>query len=218
MSSKTIKFINWALSITLCGLGVSLCTKAAFGLSMIAAPPYILHCFLRESFPWYTQGMSEYVWEAVILVITCLAVGRFRIRYLLSLVTAVLSGFIIDFWLSVLGGNGMYESFAVRIIAFICGAAIISLAVAFVFRTNFPPQVYELLVGEISDKYHFDKSKTKLINDLAMLIITIVFARALNHSWEGVGIGTIIVAFLNAPLIDFFGRIIDRIEKKQQRR
>ena len=213
MNKKAVNIINWILGVALCSLGVSLCTKAALGLSMIAAPPYIVHCFMHEIFSWYTQGTSEYIWETVLLILTCIAVRRFKPKYLLSFLTAVLSGFIIDFWLMILGGNGMYESMTVRIIAFIIGSAIISLAIAFVFRTTLPPQVYELLVSEISERYNIDKSKTKWVNDIVMLVIAVVLSRVLTHSWTGVGIGTIIVTIINAPLISFFGKIIDKIEK-----
>lgn len=212
MNKKFVNIINWVLSVTLCGLGICLCTKASLGLSMIAAPPYIIHCFFKELFPWYTQGTSEYIWEAVLLVITCVIVRKFKPKYLLSFLTAIISGFAIDFWIWVFGGNSMYESMPIRILAFAGGSAIISVAIAFVFRTTLPPQVYELLVGEISDKYHFDKSKTKLVFDISMFVVTIVLARVLTHSWTGVGIGTVIVTFANAPMIAFFGKIIDKIE------
>ena len=213
MNKKAINIINWVLGIVLCCLGICFCTKAAFGLSMIAAPPYIIHCFFRDTLSWYTQGTSEYIWEAFLVVVTCLAVRKFKPKYLLSLLTAVVSGFIIDFWLWVFGGNGVYESMVIRVIAFIGGSLLISLAIAFVFRTTLPPQVYELIVSEISDKYHIDKSKTKLFNDIIMLAITIILSRALTHSWTGVGIGTVIVTFINAPMIKLFGKVIDRIEK-----
>ena len=213
MNKKVVNIVNWVLSVTLCSLGICLCTKASLGLSMIAAPPYIIHCFFREALPWYTQGTSEYIWEAVLIVVTCLAVQKFKPKYLLSVLTAVISGFVIDFWIWVFGGNGMYESLPARIIAFVLGSVIISIAIAFVFRTTLPPQVYELLVTEISEKYGFDKSRTKLVNDIAMLVITVVLARLLTHSWTGVGVGTVIVTFANAPMIKFFGKIIDKIEK-----
>jgi len=49
----------WLLGILLCSLGVSLCTKAGFGLSMIAAPPYILHLKLSLLSPFFTQGSAN---------------------------------------------------------------------------------------------------------------------------------------------------------------
>lgn len=213
MNKKIINFANWLISITLCGLGICLCTKASFGLSMIAAPPYIIHCFMCEALPWFTQGTAEYFWEAVILVVLCIIIRSFKPKFLLSFVTAIISGLIIDFWLWVFGGSETYESFPIRIIAFVVGCAIISIAIAFVFRTTMPPQVYELVVNGISDKFGFDKSKTKLGFDITMLIITVLLSRILTHAWTGVGIGTVIVTFANAPMIKFFGKIIDKIEK-----
>ena len=86
MKQKKISKMNelaWVIGIVVCSLGVCLCTKADFGLSMIAAPPYILHYALRGVFPWFTQGRAEYAWQALLLLGMCLAVGRFRWRYLL---------------------------------------------------------------------------------------------------------------------------------------
>ena len=89
----------WVVGIVVCALGVALCTKADFGLSMIAAPPFILHYALRGLFPWFTQGTAEYVWQGVLLLLMCAAVQRFRWRYLLSFGTAVIAGLAIDGWL-----------------------------------------------------------------------------------------------------------------------
>lgn len=211
----TLNIVNWVLSITLCGLGICLCTKASFGLSMIAAPPYIIHCFVRDFLPGYTQGTSEYVWEGLLIIITCVIVRRFRPKYLLSLLTAVISGLVIDFWLWVFGGNGVFETMTLRVIAFALGITITALAIAFVFRTKLPPQVYELVVTEVSDKYGFDKNKTKLVNDIIMFAVTVLLALFLTRSWDGVGIGTVIATVVNAPLIKFFGKIIDKAEKTE---
>ena len=89
----------WVIGIVVCALGVALCTKADFGLSMIAAPPFIFHYALRGVFPWFSQGTAEYVWQGVLLLLMCLAVRRFRWRYLLSFGTAVIAGLCIDGWL-----------------------------------------------------------------------------------------------------------------------
>ena len=54
MSMKKISRMNeiaWVIGIAGCALGVCLCTKANFGLSMIAAPPYIFHIALRDRLP-----------------------------------------------------------------------------------------------------------------------------------------------------------------------
>lgn len=203
--------INWVLGVLLCTLGVSLCTKANFGLSMIGAPPYILHVWLRNSYAWFSQGTAEYVWEAIILAVMCLIIRQFRARYLLSFFTAVISGFCIDGWLFLLGGNGPYALLLSRILALAGGELITALSIAFFFRTTLPLQVYELAVMEISSKFNYDKSKVKYINDGIMLVLALALSLILTHGLTGIGIGTVIITFVNAPLIALFGKLLDRL-------
>lgn len=213
MKAKKIRKMNeisWLLGIIFCTLGVCLCTKANFGLSMIAAPPYIIHLRMIRFFPWYTQGTSEYLWQGLLLIVLCGVVRRFRVRYLFSFVTAFLSGNMLDIWLRLFSGNGAFEPMWLRCIAYVLGVCTTALAIAFYFRTRLPLQVYELIVAEISDKFGKDINKTKHAYDAAMLVVSAVLAPVLNGSFRGVGIGTVITTLVNAPLIAFFGSVIDR--------
>ena len=202
--------IAWVIGIVGCAFGVCLCTKANFGLSMIAAPPYIFHVTLRDHFPWFTQGTSEYIWQGILLLFMCTVTARFRWRYLLSFGTAVISGLCIDFWFLLLGGNGAYESLWMRIAAFVCGAGFTALSIAFVFRTSLPIAIYELLVREIADRFKLNINRVKLANDIVMLLLSAVLALTLTGGFNGFGPGTIVITFINAPLIAFFGKLIDR--------
>ena len=202
--------IGWIVGVLLCAFGVSMFTKADFGLSMIGAPPYILHYALREMIPWYTQGTSEYFFQGVEMIIMCLIIGRFKPKYLLSFGSSVLAGLTIDMWLAILGGNGAYESMIMRIIAFVIGESAIAMAVALFFRTTMPIQVCELVVCEISERYHLNKNKFKLWFDVFMMALSCTLAVVLHTGFNGIGIGTVIVVFINAPLITLFGKILDK--------
>ena len=201
----------WVIGIIVCALGVAMCTKANFGLSMIAAPPYIFHVWLRDVFPWFTQGTSEYVWQAFLMIMMCVIIRSFRARFLLSFGTAMLSGFVLDGWLWLFGGNGAYEELWLRIVMFVLGEFVTALAVAFIFRTTLPVQVCELAVCEISAKFKLDKNKVKLGYDILMLVISAVLSFTLTGGFGGFGIGTILITLVNAPLITFFGKILDKI-------
>ena len=209
---KKYNIINWALGIVFCSLGVSFCTKAGLGLSMIAAPAYILHLWAEKFLPWFSQGTSEYVFEALMLIVTCLLVRQFHWRYLLSFGVAVVSGLCIDGWLSVLGGGAAYGNLAMQIFAFAAGAVITSFGVACFFHTMLPLQVYELLVSEVADVWGKDKSKVKYIYDFCMLALALAMALLLNRSWKGIGIGTLVMTVINAPMIRFFGKWIEKVE------
>lgn len=212
---NVINVVNWLLGISLCAFGICLCTKADFGLSMIAAPPYIVHVRLRELLPWYSQGTSEYIWEALIFVILCIIIRRFKLKGVLSFITAVLSGLLIDLFFIPLGGNAPCESMALRLVCFIIGVPLISLAIAFVFRTTMPPQVYELAVGEIAKSFNLKIDRVKLGFDIVMFVLSVSLSLILTKGFTGIGVGTVIVTFINAPMISFFGKLIDKVEKNQ---
>ena len=214
--NRIMNIMNWVMGMLLCPLGIAFYTKANFGLSMVAAPAYIIHIKLKEMFSWYTQGTSEYIFQTILIIILSAVIKRFNKKYLLSFFIAVLSGFIIDGWLFVLGGNMPYESMAMRIFAFIIGELALAIAIAFFFRTDMPVQIYELAVNEISDKWGFNKNRVKLIHDISMLVLSIILAIVLNQNFKGLGIGTIIITLVNAPLIKFFGEIIDRTFGKRK--
>ena len=48
------------------------------------------------------------------------------------------------------------------------------------------------------------------VNDIVMLVLSAVLAFVLTGGFNGFGPGTILITFINAPLIAFFGKIIDR--------
>lgn len=200
----------WVLGILLCSLGVCLCTKAGFGLSMIAAPAYILHIKLFPLSSFFTQGACEYLWQGLLLVLLCLGVGRFRFRYLLAFGTGIIFGLVLDGWFLLFGGNAVCASMGMRIVAFILGELITTLAVAFYFRTRWPLQIYELMVTEIADRYRLAAPRIKLVYDISMLAVSLLLAGILNRSLDGIGIGTVIITAVNAVLIGLFGKLLDR--------
>ena len=213
MQRKKIKHMNeaaWVLGVILCPLGVSLCTKADLGLSMIAAPAYILHLFLEQFSAFFSQGRTEYAWQAFLLLTLICIIRRFRFRYLLCFASAFIAGVVLDGWLQVVGGSQTPDSLLVRILCFAAGECITALAIAFYFRTSLPLQIHELIVTEIADRYHLDSHKVKVVQDTSMLLISLLFAWLLNGSWQGIGIGTIIITLVNATLISLFGKLLDR--------
>lgn len=201
----------WIIGTLLCALGRVLCTKSGFGLSMIGAPPYIIHLKLWEKYPFFTQGTSEYVFQAFLFVLVCAMLRTVKVKHLLSFVTAIILGIVIDGWLFVFGGNTVYDALWLKTVCFVFGELLTALSIAFLFRTSLPLQMYEVFVLEISSKFNIKKDMVKLWFDASMLILSVLLAMVLNKNLEGVGIGTIIITVVNAPLIKLFGRLLDRI-------
>lgn len=214
-SDNKYNLINWIAGNLLCMLGIALATKSDFGLSMIAAGPYVLHVWLRETLPWFTQGTAEYFYELIVLVIACVIIREFKLKYLLTFAEAFIAGLVLDGWFSILGGNGAYESMPLRLLAFVLGLVICGFGVAFFFRTTLPLQAYDFAVVRVAEKYGLQQSRVKLANDCIMLAVSIILSLTLTKKLTGIGVGTVVTTLLNSTVIAAWGKLIDRMERRK---
>ena len=184
--------------------GAALITAANFGVSMVVAPAYLI----SEKIPFLTFGMSEYIFQAFLLAVFCAVVGRFRVKYLLSFVTAFIYGNLLDLDLFIhsLGGNYV---FGVRVLLFAAGVVATAIGVAFFFNTYLPLGVYELFVKGLCDRFSLDIGKTKIAYDCSSLAVACVMSVAFFGLWplRGIGLGTLICALLNGVVISAFSKL-----------
>ena len=222
---KPLRFgeLYWLFGVLFVSLGVAICSKADLGVSMIAAPPFILQEAISSLLPWSTVGTMEYLFQGFLLILLCIVVRRAKIKYLFSFVVAFLYGLVLDFWLFLLGRD-TYDAVWLRGIMLIVGDCITALGVACFFRTYLPLQVYELFLSEVSDRYGYKVAKTKLFYDLASLFLSIILAFCLNldansfdwskiyyTAYHYIGAGTVLTTVINAPIIAFFGKILTKL-------
>lgn len=200
----------WILGIVLCGLGVCFATKSGFGVSMIVAPAYVLHRKLSLFFDFFTFGVGEYVLQGTLVLLLCLFLRRFKWKYLLSFLTAVLYGLAVDGWRFLLGSE-VYGEMWQRVLSCAGGVIITSFAIALFLRTYLPQQSYELVVKELVVCRKWAFFKVKWIFDLSSLALAILLMLVLfgRFDTEMVGIGTLIVTFINTPMITLCGKLLD---------
>lgn len=208
---KKTNEVFWLFGNIFCAFGIALCTKSGLGLSMIAAPPFILNQFLVQFSPFFSQGACEYIFQAFLLLIMCLIIKRFKWKYLLSFATAFIFGNMVDFALWVCGGQALYDTMLLRVIAFIVSELLISFAIACYFRTNLPLCVYELFVVAIADRFKVPSHKIKMIFDYSMLAISVLMTLCFFGKFVGVGIGTVILTLVNSHIIKLWGKLLDKI-------
>lgn len=213
----------WLLGITLVALGVSLCSKTNLGVSMIAAPAFILYDVINPLWNSFSVGVAEYMFQGLILILLCIIVRTFNWRYLLAFAVAVIYGYVLDLFLWLFDGitaDALWQ----RWILLIAGDTITALGVACFFRTYMPLQVYELFVAEISKKFKLSINKTKWGFDLSLLAISITlavifFARAdgfdiasiTSSSFHNIGLGTIVTTLINSPIIAIMGKLLNKL-------
>ena len=214
--------LMWVLGVIFVALGVSICSKADLGVSMIAAPAFIINDAVSSLWDGFSVGMMEYLVQGVMLIILCIVVQRVNWRYLLAFLVAIIYGYVLDLWLFIFK-DVYFEEIYMQWIMLIVGDVITALGVACFFKTYLPLQVYELCVAEVSDRYKFDIHKTKWAFDMLCLVLSIILAFAISQdagefdwstiyksSYHHLGLGTIITTLINAPIIAGWSKLLDK--------
>lgn len=210
--SKTNELM-WLLGIIFVAFGVAICSKANLGVSMIAAPAFIIYEAIAPLWSGFSVGMTEYLIQGVILVVLCIVVRKFRWTYLLAFLVALIYGYTLDFFIWVLK-DVSFDAVWLRWIMLIVGDILVAFGVACYFRTYLPLQVYELFVAEVSKRFSFSITKVKMVFDYSLLAISLVLSLTLfgdvktfdwstigYSSFHNIGLGTIVTTLINSPII-----------------
>lgn len=199
-------------ALALMALSVAMTASADFGVSMIVAPAYIFSL----KFDFLTFGQSEYVIQALLFVVFCILVKRVKLSYFISFLTTLIYGAMLDFWRLVIpilnpavtppGSMQLW----LRIVLFGVGVTATSFTVALFFRSYIHPQVYDFFVKGICAHFKLNRDRFKIIFDFSCLAIACLLTLVFFSSFNGVGIGTLIMTCFNGILIGAFGRLLDR--------
>lgn len=216
MQKKTKKIklpseVVYFMGIVLLALAVAMLTAADFGVSMVVAPAYLLS--LKVDF--LTFGQAEYVVQAIVFILLCVILKKFKPIYLFSFMTCLIYGAVLDLWrllpafnpaITPPGSNPMWQ----RIVMFIIGVILTSFSVALFYKTYLYPQVYDFFVKAVAEKYNLKVYIFKTCGDIAMLILSGCLTFWFFGEIKGINFGTLIMAFVNGAIIGFFSKIFDK--------
>ncbi len=216
MKNRKITFyteLAYFAGIIILAFGNALIAKADFGVSMVVAPAYLIHLKLTGAgLTFFTFGTSSYLVQVVLLLIAVCVLKRFRLTYLFSFVTAVISGYVLDFAVWAVDGLPI-DILPLRIGIFIIGMLCSTCGVAMLFNTYLSPEVYDMFVKELSAKYKIKLKYFKTAYDLSSLLLAIILSFSFYGMWhfEGVYFGTVICALLNGTLIANWAKLYNKV-------
>ena len=220
---KKVKFyteVAYFLGLFLLAVGTALTVYGGFGVSMVVAPAFVLHKFASQFFPWFSFGVAEFVLQAFILLLMMLILLKAKVSYFLSFAAAI-------YYIAVLEGSKLLVGLLpenilyLQIILYVVGALICCAAIALLFNSYLPPEVYELFVKEIAAKLKKPIHKIKLIYDCGSLALAIILCIMLANPFKagsfsgviytfmdyGIGIGTVVCAFVYGFIISLFQKL-----------
>ena len=207
------KFMLMLTGILLIGMCVASYRMSGFGVDAFSCMNLGVSGFLRMSF-----GTWQLLINAVLLLVVW-----FTIRHCIgpgTVVNMVCVGYTADFlcWLF-LNRIGLQVTMPLRILFLILGTLFASLGCACYMIADMGISPYDS-VAFIITKYAHGKISfrfARVMSDVVVIVIGVVFCvMAPNSIWEIVGLGTIVNACLNGPLIQFFRERIETLLEKQK--
>lgn len=143
------------------------------------------------------------IFIGVLLIILNALLSRSKPE-VLSLVTVILMGYFIDFWLLIVFENSMFSGLALQIIVLLVGAAILAFGISIYLQAEFAVIPIDRFMFVLRDLLGVRVMVAKTIAELIAL-----FAAFLAGG--PIGLGTILVTFLIGPMIQWF---YPRVEKR----
>ena len=206
--------LAYLFGILALALGSACFVRADFGMSMVVAPSYLLHLKVSEFLPFFTFGMAEYTFQAMLLVLLGLVLRKFKISFLFSFFTAVFYGFTLD-GMMFLVGFLPWTGLGARLLFFAVGTALACFGVSMVFHTYLPPEAYELVVKEIAGKFKLNINRCKTMYDCSSCLLAVVMSfvfYGFGH-FEAFHWGTVVSALINGTII---GWVSGWLEKRYE--
>ena len=201
--------VAYLIGVLLLSMGNSLSAYADLGVSMVVAPAYVLHLALVDVFPWFSFGVAEYAVQALVIVLLILMTRRVKVRFFISFCTTLLYGAALDACMLVTAW--LPSLVAVRVGAYVLSVFLCSAGVALLFTPYFPPGLYEVFVQEIVGKWNRKLGVVKTVYDIGSLLVAVAMSLLLFGTLRGIGVGTVVCAFLNGTLIHLFGKLYNRL-------
>lgn len=202
----------YILGAAILSLATAMLAAADFGLSVIVSPAYLV----SVKTGLLTFGQAEYVVQGILFVLFCIIMRKIKLLYFGAFLSGIIYGFILDLWRTWIPhlNPDIYPTgtlpIQLRIVYFVVGFFINVLGVTLYFKNRYYPQVYEFFVKGVSEKYHIELSKFKLTFDLTFLALSLVLTLVMFHKIVAIGVGTLIMACCNGPLIGAYSRWFDK--------
>ncbi len=204
--------LSFFLGLAILAIGTACMYLANFGMSTVVAPAFVLQEVLHPHLPFLTPGMANYTIQALLLVLMCCILGKFRTVFLLSFVSGFLNGIFLDIAMWAFS-SVVLTTVPQRLLFFFLGLVLCSLGIAFVLESYFAPEVYELFVEELTVKFRWNFPVVKTAFDLSCCLLAIAISFIGFGLWEfrDIGWGTLVSAGFNGLFIGLFSRLFSKI-------
>ncbi len=203
-------WFGYVAGLILMSFGTALYAKSAMGTAVASSLAYVI----SRKFVFFSFGVWTYMVQGLTMLSMIAIVRRVKVDYLLSFLTSVAAGYMIDFFIFCL--RALPEgALPLRIVYYLTGYLILTCGVGVLMLTKLPIAPFDMFLREVSHYKGMSIINVKLRFDVVVLSIGLLLSFLLYGSLEGIGVGTFFAAISNGPTIQWMRkrwlRILDSI-------
>lgn len=212
MSAKEYgkRFIYFFIGLFIIALGIALSTKSNLGVSTISSVPYVL----SQIFTQLTLGQFTIIVQLIFLFIQFLILRKnFRLFDLLQIVSTVIFGYFVDFWVAVIR-NIDPPNYAAQWVLCVISMFTIAFGLNIEVRASVTMVASDGLLDTIAKVYHIEFSKVKIAFDCIQVAIAVSISLIFTHSIIGVREGTLAAAIFIGLIVKLYNRYLGSVYEK----
>ncbi|MYL29763.1 MULTISPECIES: YczE/YyaS/YitT family protein [Halobacillus] len=200
MKRHYIRGLYYLAGLFIMTAGIALTIQSSLGTSPFDALLVGLH---------RTFGLTIGSWEIVVgltMILFNAAASRKKPE-LFAVITSLMTGAGIDFWVFILRETVQPETAAVQFTCLISGMIIAGFGIAMNLQADFAPNPFDRMMLVIKDLTGWNVTISRAFISIILVILAAVFGGA-------VGIGTVIITIFSGYIIHLFMKIIDQFDQR----
>lgn len=154
----------------------------------------------------FTIGTWVIIEGAVLIIVNALLLKKRP--EILSLLTIILIGSLVDFWILIVLESWEFTGFIFRLVGLVLGIFIIAVGAAIYLQAKFPSSPIDSFMLAIKERFGVNLMTAKTIGEITALIPALFLKGP-------IGFGTIIITFLIGPFVQlcfpYFEKLLNRL-------
>lgn len=202
------RYIIFFIGVIINSFGIAFITKAALGTSPISSVPYVLSLKFAPSF-----GTISFIVNMLFVFAQLILLKKdFEKIQILQIVVNIIFSGAIDVSMYILDFMNP-ETFPQKIISLIIGCAILGFGITIEVAPKVLMVPGEGIVSAISKVYQKEFGNVKLCFDVTLMSSAVVLSLIFFHGFNGIGVGTIVSAFLVGLFVKFYRKMFRMSEE-----
>jgi hypothetical protein len=195
----TKRLILFLLAQILMTFGIALYLRAEIGVG----PWDVLH---NNLFEFYALSFGTWVFIVGIITILISQIFYKNIRNLLAIITGLIQGQFIDFWLDYVL-NFELSALAIRIPIFLFSLVLLGSGISLLVHTKYPPTPPDILMLSIKQKFQLNYLKAKTLTELSAFLVAIIIGIINSNPFNNIGIGTLFTILFIGSIVEVSAKL-----------